>query len=111
MYVSSFRGIEGKWLVPSDGASNPFWVKNKIILYSTIEDSYEECEVSFPNGSPVFNQPVSLFAVGRSQNAYLYGVTKGGDRFLGFRPANAGVSSTISLYVNWMSMVESKEHH
>ncbi len=105
LYVSSFRGIEGKWLLPTDGASNPFWVKNRIIFYSVTRDSYEGCDVSFTNGSPVFDQPASIFMLGRSQNAYLYGVSKEGDRFLGFRPANAGVSTNISLLVNWKGLV------
>jgi serine/threonine protein kinase len=106
MYVSSFRGIEGKWLLPTEGASNPYWVKNRIIFYSTTNDSYEGCDVTFSNGSPVFGQPNSLFVLGRSQNAYLYGVSKEGDRFLGFRPANAGVGSNISLLVNWKGLVQ-----
>ena len=105
MYVSSFRGIEGKWLLPTDDASNPFLVKNRIIFYSATRDSYEGCEVTFTNGSPVFGQPTSIFMLGRSQNAYLYGVSKEGDRFLGFRPANAGVSTNISLLVNWKGLV------
>ncbi len=106
MYIASFRGIDGKWLLPTDGASNPYWVKNRIIYYSTTHDSYEGCDVSFPNGSPVFGQPTSLFVSGRSQNAYLYGVSKEGDHFLGFRPANAGVGSNLSLIVNWKGLLE-----
>jgi serine/threonine protein kinase len=108
MYVSSFKGIEGKWLLPTDGASSPYWVKNRIIYYSNAHDSYEGCDVSFPKGSPVFGQPSSLFASGRSQNAYLYGVTNDGDRFLGFRPANAGVGSNISLLVNWKGLIDAE---
>jgi serine/threonine protein kinase len=109
MYVSSFRGIEGKWLLPTEGASNPYWVKNRIIFYSTTNDSYEGCDVTFSNGSPVFGQPNSLFVLGRSQNAYLYGVSKEGDRFLGFRPANAGVGTNISLLVNWKGLVDQEK--
>lgn len=109
MYVTSFHGIEGKWLVPSEGASAPYWVKNTIIFYSNIQDNYQTCDVSFVNGSPVFGQPKPLFATGRSQNAYLYGVAKDGERFLGFRPANAGISTNISLLVNWKDLVETPE--
>ncbi len=109
MYVASFKGIEGKWLLPAEGAAAPYWVKGKIIFYSTAHDSYEGCDVSFSNGSPVFGQPTSLFVSGRSQNAYLYGVSKEGDRFLGFRPANAGVGSNISLLVNWKGLVTEEQ--
>ncbi len=111
LYVSSFRGVEGKWLLPTDGASNPFWVKNRIIFYSATRDSYEGCDVSFTNGSPVFDQPTSIFMLGRSQNAYLYGVSKEGDRFLGFRPANAGVGTNISLLVNWKGLVTEEQRN
>ncbi len=108
IYVSSFKGIAGKWQLPSDGGAVPFWVKGRIMYYSTSHDTYEACDVTFANGSPVFDQPVSLFTTGGSQNAYLYGISKDGNKYLSFRPANSGVGSNLSLIVNWKGLLDLK---
>ena len=35
IYVSSFKGISGKWQLPTDGGSIPYWEKGRIVYLLT----------------------------------------------------------------------------
>ena len=107
IYVSSFRGKEGKWQLPSEAANRPLWGKGTIAYYSTARDRYESCSISFSSGNPVFGQPVPLFPGGRTLGTFLYSVASSGKKYLAIRPVNAGSNSKLALIIHWQELVNS----
>ncbi|MBL7960815.1 serine/threonine-protein kinase [bacterium] len=107
IYVSSFKGISGKWQVPSDAGIGAMWSNDKVIYYSTARDRYESCAVSFAAGSPAFGQPKPLFPA-RSKNVIIHAVSKDGKKYLALRPVNAGTGADLRLIVNWKELVKSE---
>jgi eukaryotic-like serine/threonine-protein kinase len=108
IYVSSFRGIAGKWQLPSEAGANPHWSGNKIIYRSAARDRFEISDISFAAGRPTFSQPRPVFQSGVTENFFIRGVLKDGKRFLAESPDNIGSGSNLFILANWKGLVEAQ---
>jgi eukaryotic-like serine/threonine-protein kinase len=108
IYVSSFKGIAGKWQLPTEAGGNPHWSGNKIIYRSSARDRFEISDISFTTGRPTFRQPRSLFSSGVTENFFIRGVSIDGKRFLAESPDNIGSGSNLYIVANWKGLVESQ---
>lgn len=111
LFVVSFKGIAGKWQLPSESTwGDMVWNDGKIYYYSRTHEYYEVCDISFLNGRPSFGQPKPLSLDGRSQNLFIYGASRDAKKFLALRANNGGTGSILSLVVNWKKVLESGKH-
>jgi len=108
VFVSSFRGGQGKWQLSTSGGARPRWSEGKITYYSSSQSRHERVSVSFSGGTPTFGTAEPLFPPGKGQNDIIYDVSRDGKRYLALHPANAGVGSTLSVIVNWKRLVEGR---
>jgi eukaryotic-like serine/threonine-protein kinase len=107
VYVASFKGISGKWQLPAEGADGALWGKGRVVFFNVSDEQYEECDVSFSSGIPVFAQPKPLFSSMTLTDVDMYAVSKGGSRYLCLRHLNSGAESSLSMIVNWKGLVSS----
>ncbi len=109
LFLVSFEGISGKWQLPSEsGWGSQIWTGSKIIYYSRTKEYYEVCDVSFPNGRPVFGQPKPLFDDGRTSSYFLYDEARGGKKFLALRTTDSGFGSHLAIIINWKKLIETE---
>jgi Tol biopolymer transport system component/predicted Ser/Thr protein kinase len=109
IYVSSFRGEQGKWQLLQTGGSRVRWSGGSIIYYSGLQNRYERVDVSFPGGTPTFASAQPLFPPGRGQNDIIFDASGDGQKYLAVHPANASIGSNLSIIVNWIGLVREQE--
>ena len=108
IYVSSFRGVAGKWQLPTEAGASPYWSGDSIVYRSSARDRYEISDISFTTGRPTFSQPRPLFSSGVTENFFIRGVSKDGKRFLAESPDNIGSGSNLFIVANWKGLVEAE---
>ncbi len=109
IYVASFGSTSSKWQISSDGASGPYWRKDKIIYYSASNNRYEVVSVASSSGTPTFSQPEPLFPKGSlQQNTIIDGISPDGTKYLGVRQIKGTSAGHLALVINWKGMLEKK---
>jgi eukaryotic-like serine/threonine-protein kinase len=108
IYVSSFRGVAGKWQLPTEAGARPYWAGDSIVYRSSARDRYEISDISFATGRPAFSQPRAVFRSGVTENFFIRGVSNDGKRFLAESPDNIGSGSNLFIIANWRGLVEAE---
>jgi dipeptidyl aminopeptidase/acylaminoacyl peptidase len=107
VYVSPFlpaEGLTGKWLVSSNGGSQPRWRGDgKEIFYLDPGHTMMAVDIATQPGFHAAT-PHSLFpspAIGGNQTLFQYDVSRDGKRFLLIGPVEGSASEPATVVLNW----------
>ena len=88
----------GKWLVSSNGGSNPYWPADGNEIFYAEDRAVMAVRVSTGN-EPTFGEPQRLFELPTPIGNYA--AFPDGQRFIMFRGLDLSTSNTIRIVENW----------
>jgi eukaryotic-like serine/threonine-protein kinase len=111
VYVQSFPGSAGKWMISPAGGSQPRWRRDGNELFFVALDGKVmavpvKADSSFEYGAPTAlfelpELPIGLFASG-----FRYAVTGDGQRFLVLSSAEPASARPVTVLTNWLATVK-----
>jgi len=111
VYVASFPGPGGKWLVSNTGGQVPTWSSDgKQLFYLAPDEKLMVVDVKVSPSGIQFATPRPLFSLRGSTGvlgARQYDVAPGAHRFLAWE-MGGGVSEPLTLVVNWTADLKKK---
>ncbi len=109
VYIRPFPGPGGKWQVSTKGGTHPRWRSDgKELFYLGLDRKIMAAEIRLGSSSVDVGSAIALFQTsaftGGGRDAY--NVTGDGQRFLVSSQASEGVSSPVTLVVNWVGEIK-----
>ncbi len=98
IYVRPFPEGSGKWLVSSNGGSNPYWPADGNEIFYAKDRAIMAVRVSTGN-EPTFGEPQRLFELPTPIGNYA--AFPDGKRFIMFRGTDLSTGNTIRIVENW----------
>jgi serine/threonine-protein kinase len=98
IYVRPFPEGSGKWLVSSNGGSNPYWPADGNEIFYAEDRAIMAVRVSTGN-EPTFGEPQRLFELPAPIGNYA--AFPDGQRFIMFRGTDLSTGNTIRIVENW----------
>jgi hypothetical protein len=102
VYIRSFPAGDLRWLVSTDGGTEPSWRSDgRELFYLARRQQFNAVEIRGGEGGIALSTPSALFQM--PAHASGYRATNDGKRFLVAVPAREHERSPIHLVVNWRS--------